>query len=71
MRAGQFPVLTIAAVSLFSILAKDKGNFLRLEIFNKQPALINEAAIKFKIINAVHFYAKKKRPLNNTICWPL
>lgn len=75
MRAGQFPVLTIAAVSLFSILAKDKGNFLRLEIFNKQPALINDAAIKFKIINAVHFYAKKKRkkkrPLNNTICWPL
>lgn len=42
-------------------MAKDKGNFLRLEIFNKQPALINEAAIKFKIVNAVYFYAKKKK----------
>lgn len=49
MRAGQFPVLTVAAVSLFSIIAKDKGNFLCSEILNKQPVLMNEAAIKFKI----------------------
>lgn len=28
MRAGQFPAQTVAAVSLFSIMAKDKGNLL-------------------------------------------
>ncbi len=49
MRAGQFPVLTVAAVSLFSIIAKDKGNFLCSEMLNKQPVLMSAAAIKFKI----------------------
>lgn len=48
MRAGQFPVLTVA-VRLFSIMAKNKGNFLCLEILNKKPVLINQAVIKFKI----------------------
>lgn len=48
MRAGQFPVLTVAAVSLFSIIAKDKGNLLCFEILNKQPVTMNETAIGFR-----------------------
>lgn len=48
MRAGQFPAQTVAAVSLFSIMAKDKGNLLCFKICNKQPLMMNEAAIKFK-----------------------
>lgn len=70
MRAGRFPALTVAAVSLLSIMAKDKGNFLRLEILNKQPALMNAASIKFRIFTVMYSGAKID-PLNNTICWPV
>lgn len=31
-----------AAVTLFIIMAKDKGNFLCFELLNKQPVLMNE-----------------------------
>lgn len=65
MRAGQFPVLTVAAVSLFSIMAKDKGNFLCFEILNKQPVLMNDSAIKFEIernATAMYFCAKIEKP---------
>lgn len=40
-------------VSLFSIMAKDKGNLLCFKICNKQPLMMNEAAIKFKTERAV------------------
>lgn len=46
MRAGRFPVLTVTAVSLFSIMAKDKGKLLCFEILNKQPVMMNETAIE-------------------------
>ena len=61
MNAGQFPALTVAAVSLFSIMAEDKGNFLCTEILNKRPVLMNDAAIKFKIerrVTAMYSCAK-------------
>lgn len=48
VRAGQFPAPTVAAVSLFSIMAKDKGNLLCLRICNKQPLMMNEAVQNFK-----------------------
>ncbi len=43
---------SVAAVTLFPIMAKDKGNFLCSELFNKQPVLMNEAAIKYRIVTA-------------------
>ena len=59
LRAGQFPALTVAAISLFSIMAKDKGKLLCFKTHSKEPVMTNEVAIKFKTeITVMYSYAK-------------
>lgn len=73
VKAGQFPVLTVAAVSLLSIMGKDKCNFLCFETLNKQPAVMNKAAVEIKTeMNVATMYVCAEiHHLNNTICWPV